>query len=933
MGLSHRTATALLLIGSPCLWAQQYTISTYAGGGVPNDLPGTSISFSPQRVCVDKVGNLFILDLYAVYKLPPSGPATIVAGNGTAGFSGDGGPATSAQLNNPLGIALDAQGDLYISDTNNERVRKVGLTSGIITTVAGAGSFASNDPSAGDGGLATNANLNAPIGIAFDAAGNLFISDSGHFRVRKVSLNGIITTFVGTGSPGYSGDGGLAGAATIYTAFGLAIDGAGNLYLVDQDGSVLRKVTKASGIITTIAGSAGVGFSGDGGLATAAKLSAAQADVTVDAAANIYIADSGNHRVREIDAATGIISSAAGTSAGYGGDGGLATQAELNYPRGVAVDVSGNLYITDNLNHRVRKIDAVSKIITTVAGTGDASFGGDGGPAPKAQLSSPTFVAVDSAANLYIADYQNARIRKVNSAGVISTIAGGDSGFAADGGPATAGPVYANGVAVDAAGNSVFASGRSLRKITASTGAISTLVTVPPPASSILGFGGVALDANGNFYVADLDANQVLKISATGATTVIAGSGSAGFSGDGGPAVSATFRLGTGSQGGLALDQGRNLYIADSGNCRVRRVDAVTGTVTTIAGNSQLAPGGSYCGVWSGDGGPAVNAQLSYPVGIAVDEQGSVYVSTLDYRVERINASGTIRAIAGTGVCCFSGETGPATSVELSVPVGLAVDTEGNVFIGDSLVNRIRKLTLIPVVVGAVTNGASNLLGPVSPGEIVVLYGSGLGPAQLALYHTNSAGNVDTQLSGATVSFNGIPAPIIYTSATQVAAVTPYGVPSGSAQVTVTYLGQPAAPATINVTTSAPGLFTLDSTGKGQAAAVNQDGSINSASHPAPIGSYVSLFATGEGQTSPSGVDGKPGQVPLSHPLLPVTVTIGGQTVTPQYAGGAPGEVAGVMQVNVQILSGMQTGVAVPVVVQVGNVSSQAGVTIAISGK
>jgi len=233
---------------------------------------------------------------------------------------------------------------------------------------------------------------------------------------------------------------------------------------------------------------------------------------------------------------------------------------------------------------------------------------------------------------------------------------------------------------------------------------------------------------------------------------------------------------------------------------------------------------------------------------------------------------------------------------------------------------------------GGLANSASNLAGPISPGEIVVLYGSGLGPSQLAQLYLDGSGNVSNQLADTTISFNGMPAPVVYTSATHVAAIVPYEVSGTSAQITLTYLGQTSAPLTANLASSAPALFTADSSGKGQAAALNQDGSINSATHAASIGSIIVLFATGEGQTSPGGVDGRLAQSPLPHPILPVTVTIGGQTVTPLYAGGAPGEVAGVMQINVQIPPGITPATTTPVTIQVGNAASQPGVIIAVAG-
>ena len=264
--------------------------------------------------------------------------------------------------------------------------------------------------------------------------------------------------------------------------------------------------------------------------------------------------------------------------------------------------------------------------------------------------------------------------------------------------------------------------------------------------------------------------------------------------------------------------------------------------------------------------------------------------------------------------------------------------------------NHVADFTATPIgpSINAVVNAASYSdsngtpvptggFGFVAPGEIVVIFGSGLGPSQLAQFQVNSLGNIDTQLAGTSIFFNGTLAPIIYTSAKQVAASVPYTLSGTNAQITVTYQGRSSHPASMNVAPSAPGIFSLDASGSGQAAAVNQDGSVNGGDHPAPVGSIISFYATGEGQTSPSGVDGKLAQSPLPHPLLPVTVTFGSpgrvtpsHTVTPQYVGGAPGTVAGVMQINVQIPSGIQTGNAVPVVVQVGGVSSQPGVTIAV---
>ena len=279
-------------------------------------------------------------------------------------------------------------------------------------------------------------------------------------------------------------------------------------------------------------------------------------------------------------------------------------------------------------------------------------------------------------------------------------------------------------------------------------------------------------------------------------------------------------------------------------------------------------------------------------------------------------------ALDSQGNAIFAGQT---WSGDFPVPGGSQLPfSYGNAF--------VVKLSMAPPAISAVVNAASNLSGPIAPGEIVVLFGSGFGPAQLISAHAGSDGLYDAQLAGTSIQFNGISAPMIYTSSTQVAAIVPYGVTGASAQVTVTYQGQTSAPMTAAVAASAPGLFTLSSTGQGQAAAVNQDGSINTPSAPAPIGSILSLYATGEGRTSPTGVDGKPATAPLPTPILPVSVSIGGVTINDlQYHGGAPGEVAGLLQINVQIPVGITAGSAVPVLIRIGNATSQAAVTIAVS--
>ncbi len=334
---------------------------------------------------------------------------TTYAGDGAAAFSGDGGPAASAALNLPKGMTVDASGSLYIADSQNFRVRRV--TNGVITTVAGNGINAFS----GDGGPAINASFSDIQAVAVDAQGNLYIADSDNRRVRKVTPAGIVTTIAGIGIEGYSGDGGPATAAMIGRPEGLAIDAAGNLYIADSTRQRVRKID-TSGIITTVAGNGVEGFSGDAGPAVNASLDF-PIGVAVDRAGNIYVADGNNNRIRKITPG-GIISTLAGTgvaaAADASGDGGPAIFGSLNIPSDVAADASGNVYIADSGHNEVRMVNPAGTI-STVAGTGENGYSGDGGPATQAMLNYPWGLAADPLGNVYVADRVNTRIRLLAS--------------------------------------------------------------------------------------------------------------------------------------------------------------------------------------------------------------------------------------------------------------------------------------------------------------------------------------------------------------------------------------------------------------------------------------------------------------------------------------------------------------------------------------
>ena len=335
----------------------------------------------------------------------------------TYGFSGDGQPATVAQII-PVDTAVDSLGNVYIADVGNHRIRKIIAATGIITTIAGTGTFGFS----GDGGLATNATLWSPVNVAIDGDDNLYIADFSNHRIRKIiAATGIITTIAGTGVAGSAGDGGLAINAQIDSPYSVAVDTDGNVYIGDASHRI-RKIIAATGIITTIAGTGYFGFSGDAGLATNAKIGIAHS-IAIDSSGNVYFSSAENSRVREIIVSTGIITTVAGSGhgAGFSGDGGLATNAQLNTPTGIAFDENENLFIADESNHRVRMVSAAIGIITTVAGTGIPGFSGDGGLAQFSQLNSPTGLSFDTNKNqLYVTDMGNSRIRSFTS--VISKI-------------------------------------------------------------------------------------------------------------------------------------------------------------------------------------------------------------------------------------------------------------------------------------------------------------------------------------------------------------------------------------------------------------------------------------------------------------------------------------------------------------------------------
>jgi sugar lactone lactonase YvrE len=585
------------------------------------------------------------------------------------GFVGDGGLATKAGLQEPYGVTQDKSGNTYVSDFSGNRVRKI-TPSGTISTFAGTGISGFS----GDGGLASAATISYPNGLVVDSAGDIIIADGGNARIRKVDTSGIIMTIAGTGVFGDTGDGGLATLADIGQVFGMTLDKTGNLYFADVGNCVVRKINTA-GIISTVAGdfAAGCGYNGDGIVATTAMLNLPRGVVT-DPTGNVYIADTQNHRVRVVNTA-GIINTFAGTgTGGYSGDMGLATLADVGNPRGLSYR-QGTIYIVNGGDERIRSVAVSTNIINTYLGS-FYGYDGDNNPLLSTETSGGTATIFNSHGSLVFTDSYNSRVRAVSGT-VVKTIAGGFSGDGNKGTSATL--VFPDDIAFDKSGNYYIADagGNRIRKVD-TTGKISTVAGTG--VSGYTGDGGtattarlyypsgVAIDSAGNLYVADTFNNVVRQVSASG--TIITYVTNANFS-----------YLAT-----MAEDASNNLYVADAGACVVWKISS-PGLATAVAGTIFA------CG-YSGDGGLATSAQLNTPYGVAVDKAGNIYIGdTSNNVIRKVNTVGTISTIAGDGSCGFTGDGGPPLSAELCFPEGIATDSLGNVYLADEGNLRIREIS------------------------------------------------------------------------------------------------------------------------------------------------------------------------------------------------------------------------------------------------
>ncbi len=665
---------ACAMLATPALCQQAPTV---AGGGVGDNGPANAAIVNyPQGLWIDTNGDVLLADAgnNRVRRIDTGGIITTIAGNGQLGGSVGGELATATGLNSPSDIVRDTQGSLVIAEPATKTLRFVNST-GQIGTIAGEGSTSFTGITI----PASDARLGAPVGVAVDAAGTLYFTDVILHRVIKITTDGMMVNVAGVGIRGFSGDGGAAITAAVDTPTRITVDAVGNIYFVDSGNIRVRKID-TNGRIDTIAGTGQWGISADGTIATAATL-AWPDGLAVDSTGRLLIAESGSERVRRIES-NGSLSTVAGSGElGFNGDGILALDANIGHPSDIALDSQGNLYISETQSQRVRMVD-LSGIVQTIAGTGSTTFSGDGGQAKDATLASPMDVAVFASGGYVIADRDNHRIRSVSAEGDIRTIAGnGSSTFSGDGGNGLlAGLKEPSGIAIDSDGSVVFVDFRDSRVRRVRTdGIISTIA-----GDGVAGFNGdgpatsshlsnpisVALDAAGNIYIADTSNQRIRKVTPNGMMSTVAGTGVRGGAGDGGPATAAQLD----QPSDVAIGPDGLLYIADTRNNRIRMVSA-DGTITTFAGTG--ATGIEF----SGDGGPARNANIPRPFSITFDSAGTLYISLTGTNVLRVDTRGILTAV-------------PINLGQNSENLGIAARFPNELLIATGRDNRIRSIAV-----------------------------------------------------------------------------------------------------------------------------------------------------------------------------------------------------------------------------------------------
>ncbi|MFI5180852.1 MAG: hypothetical protein ACHQPI_05640 [Thermoanaerobaculia bacterium] len=674
-------AIAVVLVAALPAAGQSYAITHFAGsagGSGWSDGTGSAARFSYLgEVATDSSGNVYAADTVnqTVRMITADGTVTTLAG--LPGSSGsDDGTGSAARFYNPGAVAVDGAGNVYVADTGNSTIRKI-APGGIVTTLAGL----ARSPGSVDG-TGSSARFYDPSGVAVDGSGNVYVADTSNATIRKITGAGVVTTMAGAaGNPG-SADG-AGSAAQFLSPGGLAVDGSGNVYVADTGNHTVRKLTSA-GVVATLAGLAGSPGSADG-TGSAASFYLPQ-DVAVDGSGNVYVADTGNDTIRTITP-SGAVTTLAGLAGNAGSADGTGSAARFFLPAGAAVDGAGNVFVADARNATIRKI-APGGVVTTLAGSATA-WGIADGTGSAAGFNYPAGVAVDGSGNVYVADTFNSTIRKITPAGTVTTLAGmAGSPGSANGMGSAAAFNYPAGVAVDGSGNVYVADtyNNTIRRITGG-GVVTTVAGQAGYFGSVDGTGSAALfdhpqslavDGSGNVYVADAFNDTIRKITSGGVVTTLAGLAQSSGSADGtGSAAQFNYPQ------GVAVDGAGNIYVADTQNSTIRKITS-GGVVTTLAGLAQSS--GSADGTGSA-------ARFSFPTGVAVDGSGNVVVSdTANNTIRGITTGGVVTTLAGLAGS-YGSVDGVGSGVRFNDPRGVAVDILGNVYVADASNHAIRKGT------------------------------------------------------------------------------------------------------------------------------------------------------------------------------------------------------------------------------------------------
>ena len=709
--LSSLTACLLPVCGIALSYAQSSTLSfsTLAGtaGTIINSAEGAGSAAqfsSPRGVTVDSSGNVFVADASnnTVRKVTALGVVTTLAGSaGSEGRTDATGSA--ARFTSPYSVAVDGSGNLYIADTFNHIIRKI-TSAGVVTTLAGASALGSAD------GIGTAAQFYQPRGISVDSSGNVYVADYGNNAIRKITPTGVVTTLAGAAGTQGSTDG-SGTAARFKDPMGVAADSAGNVYVADTANRTVRKISTA-GTVTTLAGTAGTSGSTDGSGA-AARFNEPRG-VAVDATGTLYVTDFGSHTLRKVSA-DGVVTTLAGSALVPGTTDASGTAARFYSPSGVSVDSNGNVYVADTANNTIRKVTS-GGIVTTLAGLAGRSSSVNGTGA-AARFEDPYAIATDTSGNIYVADASDHSVRKITGAGVVTTLAGTAGSFGSTDASGSAARFFGPlGIAADSSGNVYLAdTGNHIIRKISSAGVVTTLagsagiIGITDGNGALARFSGpngVAVDSTGNVYVADTNSSTIRKITAAGVVTTLAGSpGSVGLTNGTGTAARFSVPF------DVAVDSAGNVYVSDHGNHAIRKITP-DGVVTTLAGSGSAG----------NSDGSGTAASFKFPTGVAVDSAGNVFVADTDNQVIRqITPAGAVTTVAGKGSAGSTDGLGAAAA--FFDPKDVAVDSSGNLFVADRGNHAIRKgvvttTTLAPVTLNFVPG--FSLVGNSSSGVINV---------------------------------------------------------------------------------------------------------------------------------------------------------------------------------------------------------------------